>query len=196
MRLFTFISTLFFLFYKFPSSLQVGGETSIQSPHPNEAIQGIYTIIGTTSIDGFLEYNLSFSFEDDPTGTWFVIHTGTEPVENDTIGTWDTTTLTDGSYNLRLIVHLLDDNTTTINIDNIRVRNYSPIETDTPAPTNTPNPEEPPPPTHTPIPPTPTPLPPNPAGLFHTDIENYLVGGVFGALACMLILGLYNRIKK
>ena len=87
-------------------------------------------------------------------------------VEDTELVLWDTTTLTDGNYDLQLIIEREDEEPLVYNILGLRVRNYSLIETNTPAPTNTAAPDEAATsiPTITPAPtqvrPTPTPLPP------------------------------------
>jgi hypothetical protein len=111
--------------------------------------------------------------------------------------TWDTSTITDGNYILRLVVTRQDQEPVIFLVEHLRVRNYSPIETDTPTPsptlapgdlpTITPTPE----PTHTPVPPTPTPLPTNPAILNNRQFGMSAGWGILGALIVFLLLSLY-----
>jgi hypothetical protein len=106
--------------------------------------------------------------------------------------------LTDGDYTLRLIVTLEDGNQIIITIPDLRIRNYTPIETDTPVPTatsapgDTPVPTVTPTPTITPSPPTVTPLPPNPAQLSAQDILLSFGKGVLLTLVLFSLLGLYQ----
>ncbi len=67
-------------------------------------------------------------------GTWFLIHESDEPVVDGVITQWDTTTITDGTYNLRLTVRRIKSPSIQVNVIRLRVRNYTPIETDTPTP--------------------------------------------------------------
>ncbi len=195
----------------------------ITSPLPGEAVQGIFVISGSTFVDGFFSYEVSFGFPGDPTGTWFLIAEGFNPVVEAPLAEWDTFALTDGSYSLRLLVTLVDGSTLETIAEGIRVRNYSVIETSTPTssptitntslasetpPSRTPRPEdlEPPTPTRTAtitptptetgIPPTATALPENPAYLSAARITNTLARGAAGALIALLFLGIYLSIRR
>ena len=98
-------------------------------------LQGVVTIRGSSNETGFLSAEVDFTYAGDTTGTWFLIATDSQPVDSSTLATWDTTTITDGDYNLRLRVILSDGTHLDVIIPNLRVRNYTPIETPTPAPT-------------------------------------------------------------
>lgn len=175
---------------------QISAEVAVQSPRPGEAVQGVVPVIGNTDIDGFQSYELAFAFAEDATETWFPIHSSTQPVANDLLGEWNTTTLTDGTYSIRMRVEISEGEAITILVEGLRVRNYSPIETDTPAPTATPDPGEPATPTLTPIPPTPTAFPSNPVELPASRISASLLGGVLGAAALMGLLALYRIMRR
>jgi hypothetical protein len=178
------------------------GEVVVFSPLPGEAVQGLVQIIGTVDVEGFQSYELAFAFKDDATQTWFQIAQGDTPVIQGVLTEWDTTVLTDSTYHLLLRVHLRSGLVTDLIIEGIRVRNYSPIETSTPAPTDasgdqqgTPIPS-PAPPTETPILPTPTDLPPNPAAVDSDQLTRAtLRGGITGAVLTVVLL-LYMRTKR
>jgi hypothetical protein len=184
------------------------GETQpvvIEFPLPGQALLGNVSIVGNTSIDDFQSSELSFGYQNNPTNTWFLIERSDQPVSNDVIASWDTTTITDGNYILRLVILLEDGQQQTITVSGIRVRNYSPIETDTPTPTtptvtplpgDTPIPTTTPSPTITPIPPTLTPLPTNPAQLSPSTITNTAIKGVIGVFVLFGILGIYIYFKR
>jgi len=180
------------------------GITSLQ---PGEAIRGIVPITGTTATDGFLSWELTFTYSGDPTGTWFLIAEGEQPLEEDLLAQWDTTTIIDGLYDLRLTVYRENGRRTHHIIPQLRIRNYTPIETNTPTPsltptpfTLTPMPSQTPtsttPPTSTPIPVTPTPLPTNPLELSPRDVTYSLARGAAGAFAAFLLVGIYTSIRK
>ena len=114
---------------------QASFDVLIESPVAGQAVQGQVEIIGNTDTFDFLAYELSFTSQDDATNTWFQIKRSTEPVRYDTLGLWDTGNLIDGNYSLRLVVELSDQEPVTVFVRDLRVRNYSPVETNTPAPT-------------------------------------------------------------
>ena len=175
------------------------------SPRPGQALQGSVPIIVNTAVQGFQSVELTFGYDQDSTGTWFTIFQGKQALENEALLEWDTGQITDGNYTLCLVVALTDESQQTVLVPGLRVRNYTPIETDTPEPIpptatpppqDTPTPTSPPPPTQTPPPPTPTPLQTNSAELTPQDI--YMSAGR-GALvvACFFGLGLlYTSIRS
>ncbi len=178
---------------------------SISSPFPGQALQGKVIITGYTAVDGFQASELEFGYMGDSTNTWFFIYDSTTPVSGGELATWDTTTLTDGNYTLRLTIYTQSGIPLTATVSGLRIRNYSPVETDTPtppAPTSTPLPGKTPEPTATltptasPIPATATPLPPNPVQLTDPDLFYYLVRGVLIAIAGFAVFGLLVAIRK
>jgi hypothetical protein len=177
-------------------------QVAIIFPSAGDALQGSVPVSGNTAVDGFLSAELTFAYADDPTDTWFLILESDQPTSNGDLVQWDTTTLSDGQYTLRLVVTLEDSSQLVATVENLRVRNYTPIETDTPAPTetpvpgNTPIPTQTPTPTVTPIPPTSTALPPNPAQLTSQDITLSLGKGALGATAVLAVIGLYAAVRK
>ena len=162
---------LFLLIAFLPHPVQAQEETQldISSPTEGQIVQGVVVVSGSVTVLGFSSYELSFSYNDDPTQTWFVLATSSLPVFESELGTWDTTTLTDGNYNLRLRVFLLDGTVQETTVSGLRVRNYTPVPTATFTSTPTAIVQFAPPTaqlimpaaaTVTPSLPTPTPLPP------------------------------------
>jgi hypothetical protein len=180
-----------------PVSAQVpSSQVSIRSPQAGEALQGQVMITGNSDIAGFVSTEVSFSYANDPTGTWFLIAASNQPMAQGTLAVWDTTTITDGLYTLRLRVMLADGNFLDAIVPDLRVRNYTPVETDTStiAPLQTtpiPNATS----TATPFP-TPTALPPNPAALSPSSIYASLGYGAFIVAALFLLYGLYARLRR
>ncbi len=83
---------------------------------------------------GFSSAELLFSYADNPTGTWFLIQSISELPVDGPLAQWDTTTISDGSYTLRLVIRLADGSEIEQSVAGLRVRNYTPIETETPTP--------------------------------------------------------------
>jgi hypothetical protein len=190
------------------NTVQVGDPTegvpqvAIYSPTSGQALQGTISVTGKTLVEGFLSAELSFAYTQDLTDTWFLIYESDEPVSNGELTQWDTSTITDGEYNLRLVVTMEDGNSLTVQNSNLRVRNYTPIETITPVPTATHAPGDTLVPTITPtftvtpLPPTATPLPPNPAQITPQDILVTIGNGILVAFGFLVLLGFYQLIRS
>src|SRR4030066_687013 len=118
--------------------LQVNASSrvNIEAPVFNQAVQGSVVIRGNAFAGGFQSFEVDFSYSDDPTRTWFLIQESTTPIQNGILAVWDTTIITDGEYSLRLLISLMDGSQEEVVVENLRVRNYTPIETETPAPTS------------------------------------------------------------
>jgi len=179
----------------------------ITSPTTGKPIQGNVIIEGSTIAEGFISWEITFSYASDSTGTWFLIAEGSEQVMSGELAQWDTTTISDGDYDLRLTVFRQGGRREHDLVKDFRVRNYSPIESATPIPTltatpytETPRPSLTPtrtlPPTGTTIADTPTPLPTNPVTITEPDIKNSLIRGGAGALAGFVLVGLYLSLKR
>lgn len=111
-------------------------QVMIDSPRPGDALQGQVAITGTTDIEGLQSYEVSFAYQRDETDTWFSIGRGEEVLRGETLTTWDTTMISDGTYRLRVVALLEDGRTLETIVTGLRVRNYTPIETSTPEPVN------------------------------------------------------------
>jgi hypothetical protein len=169
----------------------------VTDPESGQVLQGAVTITGSSRVPGFQSAEIAFSFDAEPSGTWFVLYESQEPVERGELTVWDTTTISDGNYRLRLRIYLEGDEEIETVIGGLRIRNYSLIETATPEvivvvveETATPVP-----PTRTPVP-TPAELPPNPALVTPTNLQASIVQGVLITLAMFGIVGLYLALKK
>jgi len=180
----------------------------ILSPLPGQALQGAVSIVGAIPGAGFTSYEITFSYDNDVTNTWFPIHQAEQFPEGNTLAQWDTTTISDGEYTLRLVAQRSHKEPLTLTIAGLRVRNYTPIETSTPvSPTATQNPEEESlvtpavkasptwtaTPAYTAIPITP--LPTNPAQLTTQEVAGSLKNGILATAAFFLLLFLYEGVR-
>lgn len=180
----------------------------IDAPVAGQVVQGSLVIRGSTGTEEFQSYEVGFSYEDDPADTWFLIQESTTPVQDDILAVWDTTTITDGNYTLCLLVTSTDGTQAKSLVNDLRVRNYSPIETDTPTPTPiyvtlapglpiaSTLPGYTPTPTFTPYPSTPTPLPTNPAVITSSQMVLNLGKGAGVSIALLAILGAYLGLRS
>ena len=193
----------------FSSSFQATSLPAIHAPQVGQAVQGVVPIIGTTAVEGFQNAELSFAYYTNPTDTWFMLVQSETPIENEVLTEWDTTTISDGDYTLRLIVRLDDGRELKTSVERVRVRNYTVIETDTPTPTmptSTPAPSVTPAPSSTPtITPTQTrtpppiiitPLPANPAQLSDRVVLTNIGFGVLIALGCLTLYSIYLGMRS
>ncbi len=78
------------------------GQLEVTFPGPGEEIKGVIELTGTVNIPNFGFYK----YEVAPNGssTWATIAAGTSVVVDASLGRWDTTALTPGDYQLRLVV--------------------------------------------------------------------------------------------
>jgi hypothetical protein len=172
------------------------GDPVIIMPRSGEALQGMVIIEVATNVSGFAFAEIAFTFVADPTGTWFPIATSSQPITNGTMSAWDTTVISDGEYTLRLRVTLTDGSFRDAIVSSVRVRNYTAVETNTPAmivpnasplPTSTPTP--------TPLA-TPTLLPHNPAVFGSKDVSNSILYGGMTAIAIFAIFSIYLWMRR
>jgi hypothetical protein len=183
------------------ATITPGAMIVIISPAPGQALQGTVLILAETEFDVPTSVNLSFSYRDDPRGTWFLIQEFQDVGQQELGFEWDTTTITDGDYTIRLSADT-EQGEHSAQIQGLRVRNYTAVETSTPIPTSTPAPQGTLAPTITPtrtetaIPPSATALPPNPAQITTDDIWNSIITGALIILGLFGILGVSQHIRK
>jgi len=176
-----------------PGSPAIG----IAYPAPGDTLEGLVEISGLITLPGFNLWQLSFAYADNPTDTWFLLASGSEPLSGP-LHYWDTSTLTDGDYSLRLRVFFSDAYRDVL-VTPVRVRNYS---QDTPTPAPTAAETGVPAPSATQAPPTatstatrtprltPTPLPPNPVIVENEEIYTALLQGTGITGAAFLFFGI------
>ncbi len=177
---------------------------AITSPAPDEILRGQVTITGKVDVPSFVSAQLDFTYASNPTDTWFTIQTFSQPLVDSTLATWDTASITDGDYILRLRVSFEDgtfqDVTVPVKIGN----DFAP--TPTSEPTSTPEADSvliPTPfllaasPTPTDVPrPTPTPLPSNPVSLGQNQIYASLGRGALVILGLFALAGIIMRVRR
>lgn len=179
----------------------------IIQPDAGAAILGMVNITGITAYPGFVSAEIDFGYMDDLTDTWFLLGQVLETAEEATLIVWDTTTIPDGNYRLRLRVFLSDGQVVQDVVEGIRVRNYSVIETSTPAPAMdesetavTPLPTVTPTQKPTALRQTATMLPPNPAEIpFDSWVSSLKTGSVVAVLVLVgigLILAVRSRLRR
>ncbi len=115
-------------------------QIQITSPGINEEIRGLVSIVGSASVDGFQYYKVEYGVGPNPTD-WAIIGQMHETsVLNNQLATWNTETLPDGVYSLRLRAVKTDGNYEEFYVRGVVIANTRPTSTPTPteAPTATP----------------------------------------------------------
>ncbi|HWQ04270.1 MAG TPA: hypothetical protein VN452_02830 [Longilinea sp.] len=195
--MFRLIFSLFFSAW-FGLLLQNATGPRLDQPLPGQPLQGVVSIAGSTQLDGFASAQIEFRFEDNPAQTWFLIQENIPAIENDVLASWDTTTITDGTYRLRLSVKMTDGSTLTAEVAGVRVRNYSLIETITPAFFPEETIQASPSPSLAPVTAviTPTPQPPNPVTVTSINLRTSAGRGLLVVLGLFLLFGIYFGLSR
>ena len=180
---------------------------AITSPAPEEVLRGEVTIAGSMAIPNFVFAQLDFAYASasQPTDTWFSIQTFSQPIADSTLAVWDTTSISDGGYVLRLRVTLEDGTFQEVRVP-VAVMNDIPLSTPTAVPpTSTPEivvqiPTSfllaaSPTPTDRPRP-TPSMLPPNPASLGQDEIYGSLGRGALVMIGLFIFAGIIVRLRR
>jgi hypothetical protein len=177
---------------------------AITSPAPQEILRDQVTITGKVDVPSFLSAQLDFAYASNPTDTWFTIQTFSQPFVDTALATWDTTSITDGDYILRLRVNFEDGTFQEVTVP-IKIGNDF-VSTPTLEPTSTPETETvliPTPfllaasPTPTDVPrPTPTALPSNPVSLGQNQIYASLGRGALVILGLFALAGIIIRVRR
>jgi len=190
--------------------LQETAGVSIRAPLPGEVLRGTVTIFGNTDVPGFALAEISFGYADDPTATWFLISSQDTAVSQSRLVEWDTGSITDGDYDLRLRVMLQDGTISEAMAAGLEIKNDVPAATASPAPVlerapsavsasaGVPSPESQPTLASTALP-TPAPVsgpPRNPAELSATQLIASLRGSAVVILVLFALFGLWLRLRR
>ena len=82
----------------------------ITAPTEGQALAGLVTISGSANHPEFARYELAYGPDPNPNDAWQPFAEGNQPVDNGTLGTWNTSVIADGQYALRLRVIRKDSN--------------------------------------------------------------------------------------
>jgi hypothetical protein len=169
---------------------------AITAPKPNESIRGNFAISGSTEISGFSGFELSFAYNSTEKTTWFPIAVSTSRVKDGILAYWNTESITDGMYQLRLRVILNDGNILEELITPVIIQNDTPVASISPLEVGTAGyllvTEGA---TVTPAP-TATKIAENPIIISNGKMETGLVFGVSGVIILVLSGMIYSRLRK
>lgn len=200
MKLRIFLPLVLFLI-----AAQTSPPIAITSPLAGDILRGQIAITGTTDVANFTSAQLDFKYASDVAENWFILQTFSQPMQNSVLLTWDTNSISDGDYVLRLRVILNDGSFQDVTVP-VKVQNDIPLSTPTVITTPTPgvvDAQIPTPfllaasPTPTEVPrPTPTPLPHNPVALEQNQILISLGRGALVIIGLFIFAGLVIRIRR
>lgn len=170
----------------------------VTTPVEGQVVAGTVEIKGSVPDTSFLYAEVSYAFDDGQNTNWFLIKRIEEPIHDGLLAMWDTTTITDGVYRLRLSVHEKNEDVHELILENIKVGNYTHYEVTTPTTpvneiqateeiTSTPTPQQTPEPTE---------LPKNPASIDEKDIRASLTSGLVLTILALVILGIYAYFRQ
>lgn len=183
---------IFASFFLLAPSAAVAPAVEISSPQAGQVLQGNVKITGTVLGQGFVSGEVFYAYAQSENATWFLIGSFTQPVANETMAVWDTSTISDGDYQIKVMVKYQNGGTKETILNPVLVRNYTVAE-------NTATPEE----TALVIEsatltqvPTPvaaaTPFPTNPGASTIPEVDSSLKMGVSLGVLGILIIGIYS----
>ncbi len=99
----------------------------LTSPKDGEILQGSIYIQGTISGSTFRYAKISFQYQESQSTNWFLIDTIETTVVDDTIAIWDTSTIADGKYRIRVVAFYENNQSQEAVLENLDIRNYTPV---------------------------------------------------------------------
>ncbi len=118
--------------------LKQDAQAIITSPTDGQTVSGNVSISGSATHPDFERYEIAYGPDPNPNDAWQVFVNNNQQVTANTLGTWNTSVLVDGTYIIRLRVIRHDSNYNEAFVRGIQVSNQQPIGTPTsipPAPT-------------------------------------------------------------
>jgi len=89
---------------------QQGAQVIITSPQQNATVRGLVVVKGSATVPSFQFYKVEYGRGADPSDWHIVGSTHPEPIIDGVLAQWDTTSLPDGVYTLRLQAVKMDGN--------------------------------------------------------------------------------------
>jgi hypothetical protein len=177
----------------------------ITAPQPGETLRGQVEIQGQMDTPNFASAELAFTFASPSGDAWFTIQTFSQPKTDSPLAVWDTSTITDGDYTLRLRVTFQDGTFQDALITDLKILNE--VTSPTPQPTlgdfNFQAPNETPVLPNEQVIPTPnasyltsTPLPMNPVALTESSIFSAFWKSALFILIIFAFFSLILRVRK
>jgi hypothetical protein len=187
------ISAIFVVSQAFGLLLSNGPE--IINPAEGQIIQGKVEILGTIPEENFSSAELAYAYANTDTPAWFILVKDLKPASVAVLTTWDTNSISDGNYKLKLTVNYQDGSTAEVVVDNLLVRNYTPVEI-TPTASTSETEIVLTPATETPGAYAATSFPDNKAALSVPTVNRDLKIGLLLGLVFMVGLGIYSILRS
>lgn len=165
----------------------------VSSPLDGQTLQGSVPITGTVSSIGFASGAVYYTYNQTEDSSWFLISNISQPVNNGTLAIWDTSTISDGDYQIKVEVKYQDGSVLTKIIKGLLVRNYTQaaaaqstaVDISTPVNSTTPQVEGTQPAK------IPSVYSTNEIAVANAKINNSLLTGALVGGGCLLLLGIY-----
>lgn len=168
----------------------------ITAPESGDVVEGVIEIRGSVPEEAFSSAEVLYAYEQAEVETWFLITRLDKVVQDDVLATWDTTTITDGEYRIKLVMKTASGNEYHVIVEHLQVSNYSRVQDQTPGASEiqtgqtsasaairaaTAAPEE---------------NKVNPASIEKQDAQLAVVSGIITALAVLGLLVIYSSIQS
>ena len=190
------VSRIFFLLGLLFSNSQATTNPVILYPGEGEVIEGIVEIRGSVPGENFASAKLSFAYAGENAEDWFLIANIDAPTQEEILGVWDTTTITDGTYQIRLRVREISGEKKDVIVTGIQVANYSRSDSTANDMVTTVTEVPPTQVALQSIVPSPTSLPANPATITETDLRHTALTGLLigiGLVVLVVLWSLFNH---
>jgi hypothetical protein len=142
-----FLLIFAFQVHTFAQDFDIDPNANISWPPPVYVLRGEFELRGTANLPNMVSYFLEYRpLNDDlapnETMSWLPATLPSQTkVVDDVLAIWDTTTVPDGIYELRMTLNVTGGNPVYVIVTPVRVENAgAPVESPTPAPTMTPEP--------------------------------------------------------
>lgn len=123
-----FLKPIYLLLSILFASQQGASAILISSPEQGTVVSGIVEVYGSIPPESFASAKLSYAYLLDTEENWFLINRIDKPVDSGLLGSWDTTLISDGLYQLKLIVKTTNGEKFESIVKDIQVANYSSAE--------------------------------------------------------------------
>ncbi len=113
--------------FSFPTATPLPVSIVILSPIPGNVVASNVQVLGAATHPNFLQYQVEWGSDPNPGNLWFPVGGVRQtPVINGLLDIWNTTSLQDGVYQLRLRVFLRDGTSLATVVNSVRVQNRIP----------------------------------------------------------------------